>query len=280
MKNLSRNCRKNKRKQKNKMKRKQSKKSNIYSRVSTVFSSGELGISLQKMWINEQIGVIIPKAKENNADLVLVTPFVKNNEVFTNIHFLKNADLIQVESINSKEIVDNICSYYEMNKGEGKLILFFLNEEGRLSCYTCNANLIPTKASSSSLYHIKNDEIHIDFELIQWLFELSEEDILLLKSLDYFPVNKRMKDLSGELREVDPILVAIFDFISACDLMFEVAKKEGFSRLLQFDDCVINIYHREAIENSIAQVKSIFKKLAPETYKYFFEESNSTQKAG
>jgi hypothetical protein len=91
-----------------------------------------------------------------------------------------------------------------------------------------------------------------------------------------------IKDLEGNTREVDPVLMALYNFINNSLEMLKETKSAKFCDriiILDEDGQIVNVYDKPTLENNISHGKSIFKKLDPDTFGFFFEEENLDKKA-
>jgi hypothetical protein len=97
----------------------------------TVFTNTQLGINLQKMWINEHRDTLILNYKKNKSDYILVLPDEKENALVNFCSINEHLDLLP----SFGDIIKNINSYTIANKASDKLVIFFANLQGRLSKY-------------------------------------------------------------------------------------------------------------------------------------------------
>lgn len=101
----------------------------------TVFTNTEIGKQLQKMWLMENQAILSKTYRENKSDLILVTPH-DNAGKNSACAFMKSDEIENLRTID-RVITDRISNYVLKNKSEGKVIVIFMNLEGRLSYYTC-----------------------------------------------------------------------------------------------------------------------------------------------
>jgi hypothetical protein len=282
MKKLSRNTRKNKRKNINKSKKKQIGKNFKNSKGPTIFTESNQGLILREIWIHQQFDMFVEEYKKTKADFILVSPEFVEDEIVAKVELCDYEQFKKTGHILFTNEFNYICSYYESLNGDGKLILFFLNDAGRLSCNTYDiSDSKGIFVSPSSYYQVKSHKVIVDFDIAQWLFDLDEIEVNILRNLEYFACNERIKDKHGELQELDPVLVALYDFIDGCEVIYSDAKREGFQKTFIVSDekgNYFNVFDKSILENKISNGKSIFKKINKEVYDYFFDD-DSVRKA-
>ena len=105
------------------------------NKVPTVFTNSEIGISMQKMWLAENQSILSSKSFEAQSDFVLVIP--EGNNAITMWVKLKDKWLPE------GEMNDAITKYVTEKRMPGKVVVIFLNLEGRISYYTIYSNFKP-----------------------------------------------------------------------------------------------------------------------------------------
>jgi hypothetical protein len=104
------------------------------NKMPTVFTNTEIGKQLQKMWLEENKSILTKTYRETKADFIWVTPNDFAGEISA-CTFIKLDELENLRSLGDR-IVDRIRSYILEKKSDGKVIVIFMNLEGRLSYYT------------------------------------------------------------------------------------------------------------------------------------------------
>lgn len=284
MRYLSRNNRKNKRKNKNKSQKKQSMQNSKNSQIPTVFTNNELGIKLQKLWLQEHHELLIKSIQEAQAEFVVVTPQKQGDSVIAKVEFC-NLDEFQDKKFQpfQKEL-DSMTSYYEKMKGDDKLIVFFVNYQNRLSCYTCNSSDPNNLAmSKKDYYEVIGDELKIDFHLLKTQFGLNDYDVNLLGKIHFEAKNGAQLALDGTLRVLEPLLFGLLNYVSGYTALIKKAKLDNaFDKLMILEtdlDGRTYVISTFILEQNIFHAKSIFKKINEKTFGEFFKEENSARKA-
>lgn len=97
--------------------------------LQTVFTNSKIGKEMQRYWLVEFQEVLVKNHREQNSDFVLIVPTETNqaNAVFCNFS--------DVTIIDAK-VGGKIINYALKNRGKDKMVVVFLNLEGRVSYYT------------------------------------------------------------------------------------------------------------------------------------------------
>jgi hypothetical protein len=284
MRNLSRNSRKNKRKNINKSQKKQSMQNSKNSQIPTVFTNNELGIKLQKLWLQENHELLIKSMQEAQSEFVVVTPQKQGDSVIAKVDFC-NLDEFQDKKFQPfQKQLDSMFSYFEKMKGDDKLIVFFVNSQNRLSCYTCNSgdpnNLTLSK---KDYYEVNGDDLKINFHLLKTQFGLNDYDVNFLGKIHFEAKNGAHLALDGTLRVLEPLLFGLLKYVSSYSALIEKAKLDNeFDKLLILEtdmDGRIYVISTLILKQNILHAKSIFKKINEKTFGEFFKEGNSSRKA-
>lgn len=96
----------------------------------TVFTNSEVGKLLQKYWLQEFQKVLSENYNEQEHDYILVVPDGQSDLART--MFMNNKS----DSMTFGEIGNRILEYVNKNKKQGKMVVIFMNREGRISYYT------------------------------------------------------------------------------------------------------------------------------------------------
>lgn len=95
----------------------------------TVFTNSELGKLTQKFWLQENMTILCQHYDEKADDFILVVPNEDKNAVTMFMNLKDN-------SIQDFEIRSKIHHYVTKNKSSERIVVIFMNLEGRVSYYT------------------------------------------------------------------------------------------------------------------------------------------------
>lgn len=99
--------------------------------IDTVFTNSEIGKLLQKYWLQEFQKVLSENYNDQEHDYILVIPDNQTGlDAKTMFMDLKS------NTMPFGEIRNRIHKYVNKNKKKGKIVVIFINREGRISYYT------------------------------------------------------------------------------------------------------------------------------------------------
>lgn len=101
--------------------------------VPTIFSKGQIGMKLQRMWIEWYKELLFVNSKSEGADFVLVTE--KQNKDFVNTGFRTLEAMKETGSIGVA-----ICEYVDSHKEDGKLLVVFMSKSFELNSHVIQKN--------------------------------------------------------------------------------------------------------------------------------------------
>ena len=109
-------------------------KNKTTTQTPTVFTNNEIGKQMQRIWLQENHVILSRTKLESETDFILVTP-LNGDRKNAKTQFLNLSQLPDWNE-NPAEITTKIIYYVIKMSTEDKVVVIFINPEGRVSYYT------------------------------------------------------------------------------------------------------------------------------------------------